>query len=99
MNLDPAMYEKAQHALTELKSSVLRLLLATGQMGLKNSQIGRGLGIYAGHVGHQGHISRTVLAMLEAEGLLRQDATSKKWFVKNIDELHKTGESEDDPPL
>jgi hypothetical protein len=60
--------------------------------GLRNSQVGRALGIYAGHVGHEGHISRTLLAMLEAEGLLRQEASSKKWFVNNLKHLPKGNE-------
>jgi hypothetical protein len=78
MSPDAEIYAKAQHGLTEVKASVLRLLLAAGKQGLKNSQIGRGLGIYAGHVGHEGHISRTILAMLEAEGLIRQEAPASR---------------------
>ena len=64
-------------------------------MGLKNAQIGRALGIYSGHVGHEGHISRTVLAMLEAEGLLRQDTGTKRWHAKSLEELDKSQSTDD----
>ena len=77
MEPDTELYVQAQHAIAELKSAVLGVVVSAGKSGLKNAQIGRALGIYAGHVKHEGHISRTVLAMLESEGLLRQDPTTK----------------------
>lgn len=95
---DTEIYQQAQHAVAELKSAVLRLLVSAGKDGLRNSQVGRALGIYAGHVRHEGHISRTVLAMLESEGLLRQEPVSKKWFAKSLEEMDKraTGEETDE---
>ena len=89
MEPDTKLYLQAQHAVAELKSAVLSLVVSAGKSGLKNSQIGRGLGIYAGHVEHKGHISRTLLAMLESEGLLRQDPSTKKWFAHSLEEMDK----------
>jgi len=64
-------YRRAQTAIAELKAAVLALL--EGQpAGLTNAVIGRSLGIYAGHKGHEGHIPRTILAMLEQEGVVEQ---------------------------
>jgi hypothetical protein len=74
-------YTQAQVAIANLKAAVLSLLQrASG--GLTNAVIGRSLGIYAGHKGHEGHISRTVLAMLEAEGLVEQDSKDQTWSVR-----------------
>jgi hypothetical protein len=86
---DTELYLQAQHAVAELKSAVLGVVVSAGKSGLKNSQIGRTLGIYAGHVKHEGHISRTVLAMLESEGLLHQDPATKKWFANSLEEMDK----------
>jgi hypothetical protein len=77
-------YRSAQRALAELKAAVIRLLVAGPREGLKNSQIGRALGIYGGHRGHEGHISRTILARLEDEGLVRQDGQSLRWSLTEI---------------
>jgi hypothetical protein len=70
-------YFLAQDAMTKLRSAVYLLLKQAPGEGLKNAQIGRSLGIYSGHVGHEGHISRTILALMEAEGVIEQDAGSK----------------------
>lgn len=43
---------------------------------------GEALEIYGGHIGHEGHISRTVLAMLEQEGVVAQNAASKRWAFR-----------------
>jgi hypothetical protein len=75
-------YEKAQTGLTMIKSAIHVLLLSAGEEGLKNSEIGRRLGIYGGHEGHEGHISRTMLAHLEAEGLVKQDKDKKTWSIR-----------------
>ena len=50
-------YRRAQRAIAELKSATVDLLATAGPEGLRNAQIGRLLGIYQGHVRHQGHIS------------------------------------------
>ena len=75
-------YQLAQKALVDLKTSIYALLKAGPEEGLTNAQIGRGLGIYMGHVGHEGHIPRTLLAIMEVEGIVDQDKRSKKWKIK-----------------
>lgn len=57
--------------------------------GLKNSEIGRQLGIYTGHVQHAGHISRTLLAMMESEGVVKQDESTKLWTLIDLAERRK----------
>jgi len=86
-------YQKAQAGISLLKSAVLEYLRECGQHGLTNAEIGKALGIYMGHVRHEGHISRTILAVLEDDGLVHQDPATKKWFpVRNDNSLAmKTG--------
>jgi ribosomal protein S19E (S16A) len=48
---------------------------------MANVEIGKTLGIYTGHVGHEGHIPRTILAMLEDEGVVEQNEESKRWSI------------------
>jgi hypothetical protein len=79
---DTEAYHTAQRAMADLKAAVLRILASAPPSGLTNAEIGRTLGIYAGHVGHQGHISRTLLALMESEGVTEQDADTKRWKVK-----------------
>ena len=67
--------------MAELKGAAYELL-AESQQGLTNAEIGRRLGIYQGHVGHEGHISRTILALLEAEEVVSQDKTTKLWSLR-----------------
>ena len=75
-------YRRAQLAMAELKAAVRTVLEDASTAGLTNAQIGRTLGIYGGHAGHEGHISRTVLALMEAEGIAQQDERSKYWRLK-----------------
>lgn len=75
-------YADAQHAIASLKVAVYRVLLDAGAVGMKNVEIGRTLGIYAGHVRHEGHIPRTLLAIMEGEGVIEQDCVSKSWRLK-----------------
>jgi hypothetical protein len=74
-------YLVAQEAMAKLKSSVW-LLLKDSPDGLTNAAIGRSLGIYAGHIGHEGHISRTLLSLMEAEGVVEQDTATKAWTIR-----------------
>ncbi len=74
-------YHRAQLAISELKTAVLEFLQESDETGLTNAEIGRGLGIYHGHVGHEGHVSRTLLGLMEQEGVVRQDEDSKRWIV------------------
>jgi|GEM_PF-5404189 hypothetical protein len=75
-------YRKAQNAIAELKSAVVDVLATAGSDGLRNSQIGRLLGIYQGHVRHQGHISRTILEMLQADGIAEQREQGGPWQIR-----------------
>lgn len=73
----------AQNAIVAMKKAIVMLLEErdTGQ-GLRNVDIGRRLGIYAGHKGHEGHVSRTMLALLESDGVVTQDADTKRWSLR-----------------
>ncbi|MCF5893084.1 MULTISPECIES: hypothetical protein [Aeromonas] len=77
-------YQLAQSAIADLKSAVYLALEASGDTGLTNAELGRSLGIYGGHVGHEGHISRTLLGLLENEGVVVQVADTKRWFLKKF---------------
>jgi hypothetical protein len=74
-------YIVAQDAMAKLKSAVW-LRLRDSPEGLTNAAIGRSLGIYSGHIGHEGHISRTILGLMEVEGVVEQDAVTKAWKLR-----------------
>lgn len=75
-------YEKAQIAIAQLKGAIYEILQNTNNPnGLKNVEIGKKLGIYMGHIGHEGHISRTCLELMKNEGLVKQDEESKLWSL------------------
>jgi hypothetical protein len=76
-------YAIAQSAIADLKAAVHTLLGEAPSQGLTNAEIGRALGIYAGHVGHQGHIPRTLLALMEEEGVVLQEASTKRWRLRS----------------
>lgn len=75
-------YQLAQSAIADLKAAV-HFVLSNAPGGLTNAQVGRSLGIYGGHVGHEGHISRTLLSLLEGDGVAEQDSETKTWSVKS----------------
>jgi hypothetical protein len=75
-------YFLAQTAMAQLKAAIHQVL-AEAPQGLKNSEIGRLLGIYMGHVDHEGHIPRTCLALMESEGVVEQDKQTKLWKLKD----------------
>jgi hypothetical protein len=77
-------YQHAQRALAGLKHAVFLTLANAPAGGLKNSEIGRALGIYGGHVGHQGHMSRTILHWMQSEGTVEQDARTKAWRLREF---------------
>ena len=77
-------YAKAQTAIADLKAAIYCVLLEAVPYGLKNVDIGRALGIYSGHMRHEGHISRTLLAIMENEGVVEQDSDTKSWRLKSI---------------
>ena len=57
-------YFKAQHGIILIKDAIYVLLKEQFPKGLRNVDIGKSLGIYSGHKGHEGHISRTVLEIM-----------------------------------
>ena len=82
MTISTEPYVAAQLAMAQLKSAVYLLLKTANADGMKNSEIGRSLGIYAGDVEHEGHIPRTLLAIMESEGVVKQDKDTKLWSLK-----------------
>jgi len=76
-------YSKAQRAIADLKSAIYEVLEGESESGLTNAEIGRSLGIYMGHIGHEGHIPRTLLAIMESEGVVEQSQENKKWRIKS----------------
>ena len=75
-------YAEAQHAIALLKSAIYSILLDASSAGLRNVDIGRGLGIYSGHKRHEGHIPRTLLAIMESEGVVEQVNETSHWRLK-----------------
>jgi hypothetical protein len=88
--VDAEAYHLSQRAIADLKAAVLRILVSAPTAGFTNAEIGRSLGIYAGHVRHEGHISRTLLALMENEGVAEQDAATKRWRVRRNDHFEET---------
>ena len=43
---------------------------------------GKALGIFQDHIRHEGHIPRTLLPLMEEEGVIEQNADTKKWKLK-----------------
>ena len=75
-------YANAQAAMASLKSAVYHVLHDVAPDGLKKVDVSRTLGIHAGHVSHEGHIPRTLLAIMESEGVVEQDPDTKSWRLK-----------------
>ena len=84
MTLSDEPHILAQLAMSQLKSAIYLLLKDAKSGGMKNSEIGRSLGIYTGHVEHEGHIPRTLLSIMEAEGVVEQDKETKLWSLKKF---------------
>jgi hypothetical protein len=79
-------YSMAQRAIADLKAAIVAVLDESKLDGLTNVAIGRALGIYHGHVRHEGHIPRTMLALLEEEGVVEQNSATKRWRMRKIGE-------------
>lgn len=79
-------YHLAQQAIADLKSAVYIVLEAAPSTGLTNAEIGRSLGIYSGPLGHEGDIPRTVLGLLENEGVVQQNSDNKHWTLRRYPE-------------
>jgi len=78
--------------MAELKGAVYELIVENPD-GLTNAEIGRRLGIYQGHVGHEGHMSRTILAMLEAEEVVIQNKESKVWSLRKAEVVKQAAQA------
>lgn len=76
----PKAYQISQRAIADLKAAIYIILDLHRGNGMKNAEIGRALGIYTGHDGHEGHISRTLLAIMEEEGVVKQN-DNKSWSL------------------
>ena len=81
--MNPELYTRAQRALAELKGVVFELITDSAK-GISNAEIGRRLGIYGGHSGQVGHISRTILELLEKDEIVHQDAKTKLWSLRSL---------------
>lgn len=75
-------YARAQYAIAMLESAVYDALADAGSKGLRNVDIGRSLGIYAGQVSHEGHIPRILITMTEKEGVVEQDHKTRRWLLR-----------------
>ena len=79
MNSNVEIYEKAQHAINELKSAVLKIVRQNS--GVKNVDVGIALGIHKTPDGeHEGYVSSYILRLLKAEGLVEQPKPASKWY-------------------
>lgn len=92
-------YLMAQTAVAELKSAIHLVVARAGTEGLRNIDIGRLLGIYKGHVEHEGHIPRTLLAMMEDEGVVEQDPCTKRWKLRQPADIESPEEEADGQPV
>lgn len=82
-------YQLAQHGMAEMKSDIHQVLKTVYPKAFKNHKIGRMLGIYQGHVRHEGHVSRTLLEIMKSEGTIEQNKEDKIWRMKLPEDLSK----------
>lgn len=88
-----AAYNKAQVAIADLKSAIYLLLLDAPDDGLRNADIGRALGIYMGHADHVGHIPRSMLALMQTEGVVAQDVETKRWRLTGFEPIEDNSQN------
>ena len=72
-------YQVTQRSRSDLKASARLLIESASSQVLTNVETGRTPRIYSGHAGHEGHIPRTILALLENEGVVDQDKKMECW--------------------
>ena len=77
--LKSSSYGRAQEGIRLLKVAIHELLEMAPEEGLTNAQIGRALGIYGGHVEHEGHISRSLLEQMKNEQVVEQISPRGPW--------------------
>ena len=82
MNNYSKAYQLSQRALADLKSAIL-IVLTENEIPMKNVDLGKLLGLYHGHVGHQGHITRTLLELMKSDGVVNQSDETKEWSIIN----------------
>lgn len=76
-------YSKAQEGMRLLKVAIHEILERAPGEGLTNAQIGRALGIYRGHVEHEGHISRSLLEQMQNEEVVEQLNPRGPWRLRH----------------
>lgn len=77
-------YEMAQEAVTQMKSAIIRLL-ADNPEGLRNSDIGRMLGVNADFLDdQQGWFPYTVLKIMELERTVEQKKPRGPWTLRPV---------------
>lgn len=85
-------YRRAQVGIAELKAAIYELLREGPIEGMTGAQVGLSLGLHHGPAGHEGDLSRSLLAMMESDGVVEQEPTSKRWSLRE----HVNGETDED---
>ncbi|MBS1723813.1 MAG: hypothetical protein JSS66_12775 [Armatimonadetes bacterium] len=76
-------YEMAQEAVTLMKSAIIRVLLEHPD-GLRNSEIGRLLGVNADFIeGNDGWFQYTVLKIMELDRTVEQKKPRGPWTLRS----------------
>lgn len=91
-------YLMAQTAIAQLKSAIHMVLSRAGTEGLRNTDIWRLLGIGRGHVRHKEHIPRTLLAMMEDEGVVEQDPDTRRGKLRQAADAESPESEADGQP-
>jgi hypothetical protein len=78
--------------MADLKAAVYATLKAGPPEGMRNADIGRILGIHVGHFRHEGHIPRTLLAIMEGEDVVQQDPQTKLWTIS----IHRASDTSEE---
>ena len=84
MNIDHLLYERAQIAMAQLKSLALTLVAQNPESGLRQTDIGRMLGIHATPDGQQqGWVAGYLMQLLENEGLVERESQRAPWLLNS----------------
>jgi len=82
--MDIEAYQMAQQAVSLMKIAIVRLLSESPE-GLKNSDIGRRLGVNGDHLGGQpGWFPWTVLKMMELDRTVEQPVPKGPWKLVDL---------------
>ncbi len=86
---DVESYGLAQEAVCRMKEAVLRTLKAHPE-GLRNSELGRLLGVNADFLGdQQGWFCYTILKIMELERIVEQPVPKGPWVLRNVVKISK----------